>query len=504
MAKKASPAASPSAQVSRLFLLNDRIGLYGDEARIKALLPSILHKSSTSAIDADSLQEGIKERPVEVHAIRRLKRYSEHHEASVNATVAAVVGLGHILDTEQGEPDPLSPDKSHEAAQERLVKAITPPSTPPGGGQANVPAPKPRPSATQRLMSRADIILDPLCEHSWQQVLTACGQDLVEVANAYIEVTRKKRSHEIVGVRSRSAGDVRVYYDGDGMWHYVIQPCAESSIYGGMLGSEYHVARFDQTALIRSKLLDIGKRGVTLESYKRGSGSSGVYREIIDICDITNENRWYGMPRWLSALPMIDLKRAINHYYADFFHNHAVPDLLLVVSGAHGLNKEQWTSLEESLKQTKGLGNQHKSMALKFDNPEVKVEVHKLAMEMKSDSFAAASDAVNLSIVTAHGIPPLLAGIQTPGKLGANNELPNALQAFQALKIGRLQRIIQQRLGKTLGSERAGLGLTLSDFEFYTILDEIDIGTAQTVAGMKQPLAEAKAQGRDLSAGLKD
>ena len=88
--------------------------------------------------------------------------------------------------------------------------------------------------------------------------------------------------------------------------------------------------------------------------------------------------------------------------------------------------------------------------------------------------------------------------------MGANNELPNALQAFQALKIGRLQRIIQQRLGKTLGSERAGLGLTLSDFEFYTILDEIDIGTAQTVAGMKQPLAEAKAQGRDLSAGLKD
>ena len=506
MAKKVQPSASSNASsaVSRLFLLNDRIGLYGDENRLKALLPSILHKSSTSAVDADSLQEGIKERPIDVHAIRRLKRYSEHHETSVNATVAAVVGLGHILDTEQGAPDPLSPDRSVDAANERLVKAITPPKTPPGGGQADVPAPKPRPTATQRLMSRADIILDPLCDHSWQQVLTSCGYDLVETGNSYIEVVRKKRTHEIVGARSRSAGDVRVYYDGDGEWHYVIQPSSESSLYGAMLGSEYHVARFDQTAVTRARLLDIDKRGVTLESFKRGNKSAGVYREIIDICDLTNENRWYGMPRWLSALPMIDLKRAINHYYADFFHNHAVPDLLLVVSGAHGLEAKDWTALEDSLKQTKGLGNQHKSMAIKMDNPEAKVEVHKLAMEMKSDSFAAASDAVNLSIVTAHGIPPLLAGIQTPGKLGANNELPNALQAFQALKIGRLQRIIQQRLGKTIGSERAGLGLTLSDFEFYTILDEIDIGTAQTVAGMKQPLAEAKAQGRDISAGLKD
>ncbi len=100
-------------------------------------------------------------------------------------------------------------------------------------------------------------------------------------------------------------------------------------------------------------------------------------------------------------------------------------------------------------------------------------------------------------------MPPLLAGIQVPGKLGAQNEMPNTMAAFQALVVGQDQQLWSRALGRTLGSPEAGLGLAETDFDFWTIMDEIDLAVLSTVGGMKESLPEAKAGGRDLKAGPK-
>lgn len=208
------------------------------------------------------------------------------------------------------------------------------------------------------------------------------------------------------------------------------------------------------------------------------------------------------MPRWLSAVPAIELSQCYAQFKYDFFLNRGVPEFMLFLLGAK-LSPDDWKIVTNALKSNIGLGNSHKSFALNVSDTELKVQLEKLAMDSSPQDDGPMKESLALSVVTAHGVPPLLAGILVPGKLGSNNELPNALMAFQALVAGPDQRIFMQTLGKTLGSKEAGLGLTLSDFEFYTVLDEIDLSTAATVGGMKQPLAEANAQGRDLTAGMK-
>jgi hypothetical protein len=119
------------------------------------------------------------------------------------------------------------------------------------------------------------------------------------------------------------------------------------------------------------------------------------------------------------------------------------------------------------------------------------------------------------SVTRAQRVPPILAGILIPGKMGAANELPNAIMAFQTLVIGPWHTIWQSILGATLGGKfNGGLGLTVKDFEFKSIVDAMaeglakltpkgPEGAANTVSGMRETLPEAAASGRDVNDGLK-
>ena len=100
-------------------------------------------------------------------------------------------------------------------------------------------------------------------------------------------------------------------------------------------------------------------------------------------------------------------------------------------------------------------------------------------------------------------VPPLLAGIVVPGKMAAANELPNALLGFQTLVIGPAQRSLWTILSQTLGGGDGVRGIGPGDLRLRAITDEFDMGKVDTTARMKQPVAEAQAQGRDPAAGLK-
>jgi hypothetical protein len=229
--------------------------------------------------------------------------------------------------------------------------------------------------------------------------------------------------------------------------------------------------------------------------------------EVIHFKNPSGKSRFYGIPDWLSCVPKIELTQCLDQFRYDFFLNRGVPEMFLFLTGAV-LQKTDWDKIENAMRNNIGLGNSHKSVALNLPQKDLKIDCVKLAMEGKSEGgeYATTGDTLALAIVTAHRVPPLLAGIQIPGKLGANNELPNALMAFQSLVIGPDQESFQQTLGMTVGNkeQNGGLDLTENDFRFRTIIEQIDIGTLDTQSRMRQPVATAQAQGRDMSAGVKD
>ena len=102
------------------------------------------------------------------------------------------------------------------------------------------------------------------------------------------------------------------------------------------------------------------------------------------------------------------------------------------------------------------------------------------------------------------------AQILIPGKVGASNEMSNAVVTFQGLVIGPKQLIFEDTLDCTLGdpSRNGGMALKRGDFTLKTVVDEMaealeKLNPMQTMGGMRQGLGEAAQEGRDLNAGLK-
>jgi hypothetical protein len=105
-------------------------------------------------------------------------------------------------------------------------------------------------------------------------------------------------------------------------------------------------------------------------------------------------------------------------------------------------------------------------------------------------------------IATAHGVPPLLANILLPGKIGAANEGPNALLLFQKRKLGQIQRTFSRILANTLG---AGVQLATPEGKNATLTKEQFLGTKFS-KGEKDPMTGQPGTpkddgGADLRAG---
>lgn len=336
--------------------------------------------------------------------------------------------------------------------------------------------------------SKAEKELDDLTTDTFQAVLNAMCEDRWSIGNGYIEVVRDDDGR-IAGIYSIEGELVYVVTEEDGEFHFEVRG---GNIAGGSFETKKY-ARFGD-------LEDLIKRLEIEGEEKEEVG------ELIHFKNTSNKNKYYGFADWLSAVPSIELNQMFTQYLFDFFLNRGVPEFMLFITGAK-VSTEDWAQIEASLTAQIGITNSHKSSAYNFPQSEIEIELHKLAMDQdSSQTFKDDSEATALKIVTAHKTPPLLAGIQISGKLGATNELPNALMAFQILTIGTAQKAITTTLDNTLGDSKSngGLGLRPGDFKLKKITDELNLDIMSTVGGMRQTLPEAQAEGRNLSTGMKD
>jgi hypothetical protein len=335
--------------------------------------------------------------------------------------------------------------------------------------------------------------LDELCEDSWQAVINDVAHDYWGVGMGYLEVVRDSAdpNGEILGLHHLPAAEVWVNQElRRNHWHYdILTPGTWT------LGTKKFARFGDKQRFLET---DIAQADENL--------NGETVSEVIAFKRPFSRHRHYSMPDWMAAVPSIELMHCLRQHTFDFFLNRGVPEFMMFVTGA-ALETKDWDEVRSVMRAQIGLGNSRKSAAFNWPHGDIKVQIEKLALEGKTDgSYNDMSEALALAIVSSHKVPPLLAGIQIPGKLGATNELPNALMAFQVLLIGPGQSSWQNTLGATLGdsSLSPGLGLSKDSFEFKSITDEIDLGAMDTVGRMRETVPEAEASGRKIEDGLKD
>lgn len=351
---------------------------------------------------------------------------------------------------------------------------------------------------------KTDEALDPICTVTWAVLRTKCAEDFANVANCYIEVVRETDAPnaKIIGLHHVPANDVRYVVENNLVDHYY-------EIRGGKIESlsaatnSTVMAPFGQLQAFRARNRITGDRKIS---------------EIIHIFEPSSQSRWYGVPSWLAAVADMELNQAVRQHQFDFHVNRGVPEFLLFLTGGK-VDKNTWAAIVDAMQAYVGVGNSHKSSAFNVVGDDIKVELKELQSNdvIKGDFYTKMTEALATTIVSAHRVPPILAGILIPGKMGAANELPNAIMAFQTLVIGPWHTIWASILGATLGGKfNGGLGLKAKDFEFKSIVDAmaeglqklnpqkgVADGAANTVSGMRETLPEAAAAGRDTNDGLK-
>jgi len=481
MTDTTSPSATGAAKVEQadiaqaVHVRHEAVPIYPEPPSGKTwthvLMKAVLEDEKVGRRSKQSTVLGVRPHPFDFREAARFLTSNPHHAAAIMAKAHSTTGLGFVTDS----------DRAAREAKRAMRAGEMPPGAAPAPAAAGA---KPLAKAKQTNRSKVATTLDPLCSISFQDLMSHIGEDLANTHNGFMEVVRRGEGNKITGLHHIRAHECRINVE-------------------NLQHDYYFEINTPGTAGTR-KFCRFGDK----ERFMRGAGKDRKPEDVSEVIFFrypSSLNRWYGVPTWLSAVASIELVQALHQHEFDFYNNRGVPEFMLFIMGRK-LSPPEWKEVEAVFRSGVGLGNQRKSSAFNFGAEGITVQVEKLALEGKSDGrFSEMSVELALEIVAGHQIPPLLAGITIPGKLGAANELPNALMAYQTLAIAPAQGTIQTILGNTLGNPtmNGSLGLEYDDFEMRTILDVMEIGQMDTIARMRQSVPEANAQGRNPADGLK-
>lgn len=484
-----------AAEVIRTSVETPSEPLFESRYMVSSLRKALETKPDKAAISNQGRLKGRVPHPFDFEAAQNLINACHIHEVCIFTKRDSIVGLG--FETEE-EAQQRARKRELENAAHAAAIAGDPKAKPPGGPpkdkpvakelpmppasdkpkdpaqQADLSAPKPR--------SKVEEVLDPLCDDGFQSLLNQLGEDYVTGGRAYLEVVRQSEGGPIIGLWHMPAGRVfRFNEDEKPFFHYEVDDYHD----GGARALKY--ARWMDAQRVRSKVLV--------------SGGQEKVTELIEFKQISARQRDYGLPDYFGCVPWLELAQFVMQYDFDYFQNRAVPDLLVMLTGKK-VAPEEMKQFVESLKSTVGGKNRHRSIVANFSAPDLVATVERLTADNR-ERFGDLWSAIQLAVVSAHRVPPLLAGVSLPGKMAAANELPNALIAFQTLYVDQQQQVFERVFGRTLGSDEAGLGLQPNDFRLRKITDAYDMGQVDTMSRMRETTTEAQMSGRKLEDGLK-
>lgn len=225
--------------------------------------------------------------------------------------------------------------------------------------------------------------------------------------------------------------------------------------------------------------------------------------ELIPFLQPTTRWEHYGAPHWGAAGAHIEVDARSLQRISDYMQNGGMPEQLLTFTG-FAPTDSQVNDIRNVLGGSHGrhIGG---SAALFFKQARKttsEINLFKLGNDLDHEGYSSLHETINLAIATAWQVPPVLAGISTPGKMAAANEQVLAMVTMQRSLLDRAQRLHQSMLRKTLFNSVHGIrGFAGKRVRFRTWLESTDIQSLNVVARQRESVAENPK--RDPKEGLK-
>lgn len=203
-------------------------------------------------------------------------------------------------------------------------------------------------------------------------------------------------------------------------------------------------------------------------SPKRSNGSQLFVWE-----EYNPNSRFYGIPDYVTAIKSILGNDTIATYMLNFFENNARPDYFIIITGTT-LTPEQKASIENALRNTKGVANAHRLVTMTLGNPQARVEVKEMS-KVIDENFRNTKLDNRDEIAQIHGVPPKILGISSAGSLGSGNEAIGALKILMECVIEPSRREMEEVLNLMLAKEFGYTGGKIFSYKTISLVNEKDL-----------------------------
>lgn len=194
--------------------------------------------------------------------------------------------------------------------------------------------------------------------------------------------------------------------------------------------------------------------GTTRRFADFGKRETGI-NEVVMLRIPFLRDRRYGLPRWVSSVRAIGLDNNAIDYNSNFFANSAIPDLVLIIEGGEFTPEVEEEVKNFLVREFKGVENSHRTLYIPVPDPNVKVRLEKLNMEVRDMAFARLRELNRDEIIAAHGVPPRILGVMAAGALGGGGEVGGQILVFDQVTLQPRRRYLEKVLNKTILADLA-------------------------------------------------
>ena len=234
-------------------------------------------------------------------------------------------------------------------------------------------------------------------------------------------------------------------------------------------------------------------RGVEKVQFRNFGDPEAGKNEILHVYLYDPRDDYYGLPDWYGAVGPMALDRTVLEFNTQLFANSMMAHMALVVEGGK-LSQGARDAIKTFLLQRgTGVKNAGRVLLLEDERSDVKVRFEKLNVKMQDAMVLAAQQHFRDLIVSAHGVPPRILGIVTPGQLGASGEVEGQLRTFVETVLRPARRELETAFGVLLSEFGEGYAIRFkemdatdlkSDADFFDKMIERGVFTAEEVRAL--------------------
>jgi len=195
------------------------------------------------------------------------------------------------------------------------------------------------------------------------------------------------------------------------------------------------------------------------------------------------EFNYYGLPDYVGAIDWIDIEYRMSKYNIDKFDNGFFPSVLIQMFGEvpDGMNAQQY--VDKIKEKFTGESNNDKFLVELLDSPDQAASIKEFERE-RDGEFLELSQLAVKCIVTAHRITGSLAGLETAGKLGSNQQIKDEYDKFMnSVIIPDFQEPLLNMLNKIIARETKWNNIKIGILNVAPVgnADKIDVNGVITI-----------------------